>query len=101
MLLGELHGAYMHLPHQRPEILLGLMDAYQSVMWTTRRLGGRGLPIMVARAVQQCAETMDDPVWLGYAAWIRGAATGRLNRAAHYGRSVAAAGESDQPTGLR
>ncbi|MGH3834221.1 MAG: helix-turn-helix domain-containing protein [Pseudonocardiaceae bacterium] len=91
VLLGELHGAYLYLPQQRPEVLLGLMEAYQSVMWTTIRLGARGLPSLVARAVQQCAETLGDPVWLGYAAWIHGAATGPLNRVAHYRRSVAAA----------
>ncbi|MGH3784109.1 MAG: hypothetical protein ACRDRO_26695 [Pseudonocardiaceae bacterium] len=44
-----------------------------------------------ARAVQQCAETLDDPVWLGYAAWLHGNATGRLDRAAQYRRSVTAA----------
>ncbi len=91
VVLGELHGAYVRLPHQRTEILVGLMDAYQSVIWTTTRLGARGLPSLAARAVQQCAETLGDPVWLGYAAWLHGAATGRLNRDAQYRRSVAAA----------
>ncbi|MGH3693458.1 MAG: helix-turn-helix domain-containing protein [Pseudonocardiaceae bacterium] len=91
VVLGELYGAYLRLPDQRREVLLGLMDAYQSVMWTTTRLGDHGLPILAARAVEQCAEELGDPVWLGYAAWIRGAATGSLDRAAHYQRSVAAA----------
>ncbi|MGH4006868.1 MAG: helix-turn-helix domain-containing protein [Pseudonocardiaceae bacterium] len=91
VVLGELHGAYLRLPHQRPEVLVGLMRAYTRAMWTTKRLGDRGLPSLAARAVQQCAETLGDPVWLGYAAWLRGAATGRLDRAAQYRRSVAAA----------
>jgi len=91
VLLGELHGAYVRLPHQRPEVLLGLMNANTSAMWTTKRLGARGLPILAARAVQQCAETLDDPVWLGYAAFLRGDATGQLNRTAHYRRSLVAA----------
>jgi transcriptional regulator with XRE-family HTH domain len=91
VLLGELHGAYLRLPHQRPEVLVGLMRAYARAMWTTKRLGGRGLPSLAARAVQQCAETLDDPLWLGYASYLRGAATGQLDRAAHYRRSVAAA----------
>jgi hypothetical protein len=34
---------------------------------------------------------LDDPVWLGYAAWLRGATTGHLDRDAQYRRSVAAA----------
>ena len=44
--IGDLHGAYLRLPQQRREILLGLMNAYSSAMWTTRRLGGRGLPTL-------------------------------------------------------
>ncbi len=91
VVLGELYGVYLRLPDQRREVLLGLMDAYQSVMWTTTRLGDHGLPILAVRAVEQCAEALGDPVWLGYAAWIRGAATGPLDRPAHYQRSVAAA----------
>ncbi|MGH4007548.1 MAG: helix-turn-helix domain-containing protein [Pseudonocardiaceae bacterium] len=91
VLLGELHGAYVRLPHQRHEVLVGLMRTYASAMWTTKRLGVRGLPGQAARAAQQCAQTLDDLVWLGYAARLRGAATGPLDRAAHYHRSVAAA----------
>ncbi|HEY6424438.1 MAG TPA: helix-turn-helix transcriptional regulator [Pseudonocardiaceae bacterium] len=90
-LIGELLGAYLLLPQRRQEVLLGLMSAYTSAMWTTKRLGGRGLPTLAARAVQQCAEELSDPVWLGYAAWLRGNATGQLDRAAQYRRSVAAA----------
>jgi transcriptional regulator with XRE-family HTH domain len=91
VLLGELHGGYVRIPRQRREVLLGLMTAYTSALWAAQRLGGRGLPIVAARAVRQCAETLDDPVWLGYAAWLRGNATGRLDRAAQYRHSVAAA----------
>ncbi len=89
-LIGELHGAYVRMPHQRPEVLVGLMTAHTSAMWAAKRLGDRGLPSLAARAVQQCAETLDDPVWLGYAAWVRGNGTGRLDRAGQYRRSVAA-----------
>ncbi|MGH3835253.1 MAG: helix-turn-helix domain-containing protein [Pseudonocardiaceae bacterium] len=90
-LLGELHGAHMRMPDRRREILLGLILAYHSAMVITKRFGDRGLPILAARAVQQCAETLDDPAWLGYAAWVRGGATGQLDRDAQYRRSVAAA----------
>jgi transcriptional regulator with XRE-family HTH domain len=89
--IGELHGAYLRLPQQRREVLLGLMSAYSSAMWTTKRLGGRGLPTLAARSVQHCAEALGDPVWLGYAAWLRGNATGQLDRAAQYRRSVTVA----------
>jgi transcriptional regulator with XRE-family HTH domain len=91
MVLGELHGAYVRMPQRRPEVLLGLIRAYARAMWTAKRLGDHGLPSLAARAVQQCAETLDDPLWLGYATYLRGAATGQLDRAAHYRRSVAAA----------
>jgi hypothetical protein len=105
VLIGELQGAYLRLPQQRREVLLGLMMAYNSALVTTRRLGARGLPSLAARAAQQCAETLDDPVWLGFAAWLRGAATGRLDRAGQYRRSVAAAesltGELDSSDALQ
>ena len=90
-LLGELHGAYVRLPQHRREVLLGLITAYSSVMWTTKRLGVRAVPTLAARAVRQCAEALGDPVWLGYAAYLRGDATGALDRAAQYRRCVAAA----------
>lgn len=91
VLLGELHGACVRLPRQRREVLVGLMMAYSSAMWTTKRLGVRGVPSVAARAAQQCAEILDDPVWLGYAAYLRGDASGLIDRALQYRRSVAAA----------
>ncbi|MGH3784107.1 MAG: helix-turn-helix domain-containing protein [Pseudonocardiaceae bacterium] len=90
-LLGELHGAYVRLPQHRREVLLGLITAFSSVVWTTKRLGVRGVPSLAARDVQRCAEELEDPVWLGYAAYLRGDATWHLDRAAQYRRSVAAA----------
>ncbi|MDQ3764204.1 MAG: helix-turn-helix domain-containing protein [Actinomycetota bacterium] len=90
VVIGELHGAYVRMPDQRREVLLGLMTAYSAAMWTTKRLGGRGLPSLAARAVQRCAETLGNPVWVGYAAWLRGFATGQLDWAGQYRRSVAA-----------
>jgi hypothetical protein len=91
VVLGELYGAYLRLPRHRPEALVGLIRAYTSAVITTTGLGAHGLPGAAARAAQQCAETLDDPLWLGYAAFVRGFATGQLNRAVHYRRSVAAA----------
>lgn len=91
VVLGELHSAYVRMPQRRREVLVGLMRAYASAMRTTKRLGGRGLPSLTARAVQRCAETLGDPVWLGYAAHLRGDATGRLDRAGQYQRWVTAA----------
>jgi transcriptional regulator with XRE-family HTH domain len=91
VVLGELYGAYLRLPHYRAEVLVGLIRAYTSAAITTTGLGAHGLPSAAARAAQHCAETLDDPLWMGYAAFVRGFATGQLNRAGHYRRSVAAA----------
>lgn len=90
-LLGQLHAAYVRLPQYRREVLLGLISAYSSAAMMTKRLGVRGLPTLAARAVAQCAHALDEPVWLGYAAWLRAGATGLLDRAAHYRRCVVAA----------
>ncbi len=90
-LLGELHGAYVRLPQHRREVLVGLITAFSSVVSTTKRLGVRGVPSLAARDVPRCAEELNDPVWRGYAAYLRGDATGHLDRAAQYRRSVAAA----------
>ena len=90
-LIGELQAAYVRLPQRRREVLLGLIDAHRVAMRTAKDLGGRGLPGLAARAVQQCAEALDDAAWLGCSAFVRGAATGELDRAAQYRRSVTAA----------
>jgi transcriptional regulator with XRE-family HTH domain len=91
MLLGQLHSAYARMPERRREILLGLISAYSSAAMMTKRLGVRGLPTLAARAIAQCAQALGDPLWLGYAAWLRGAATGQLDRIAQYRRSMTAA----------
>ncbi len=90
-LIGELQAAYVRLPQQRREVLLGLIDAHRVAMRTAKDLGGHGLPGQAARAMQQCAEALEDPVWLGCAAVTRGYATGELDRAGQYRRSVTAA----------
>ncbi len=83
-LIGELQAAYVRLPQRRREVLLGLIDAHRVAILTTKDLGGRGLPGQAARAVQQCAEALDDAAWLGCAAVVRGNATGELDRVAQY-----------------
>jgi transcriptional regulator with XRE-family HTH domain len=90
-LIAELQGAYVRLPQRRREVLLGLIDAHRVAMRTAKDLGGHGLPGMAARAVQQCAEALEDAVWLGCAAVVRGYATGELDPSGQYRRSVAAA----------
>ena len=91
MLIGELQSAYVRLPQRRQEVLLGLIQAHRVAMRITKDLGDRGLPMVAVRAVRQCAEALEDPVWLGCASVTRGYATGEVDRAGQYRRSVAAA----------
>ena len=68
VLIGELQGAYVRLPQRRREVLLGLIQAHRVAMRITKDLGDRGLPMVAVRAVRQCVEALEDPVWLGCAA---------------------------------
>lgn len=79
-LLGELHATYSRDPHRRSDALIGMIACYASAVWVTKRLGGRGLPLLAARAAQQCAELLDSPAWRGFGVWLRGDATGSLSR---------------------
>jgi transcriptional regulator with XRE-family HTH domain len=95
-LLAELHAVYVRDPSHRREALLGLIKAYSSAVWVTKRLGGRGLSLLAAKAAQECAEELDAPAWRGFATWLRGDATGVLSRPQQYNRAV---GMADALTG--
>lgn len=92
-LMAELHAAYVRDAQHRGDALLGLIHCYSSVCWVTKRLGGRGLPILAARLAQQCADELDAPQWHGYTAWLRGDAAGSLSRPRQYARVVGVADE--------
>ncbi|MFE3229831.1 helix-turn-helix domain-containing protein [Nocardia sp. NPDC059228] len=92
-LLGELHAAYVRTPQLRREVLLGMITCYASATWTTKRLGGRGLPLLAARAAQQCADMLESPAWKGFTTWLRGDATGGLSRPEQYRRAMRCADE--------
>lgn len=92
-LLTELHALYARQTAGRPDLLQAMITAYSSLMFVAKRLGGRGLPALAAQMVQRCAEELEAPEWLGYAVWLRGDATGSLNRARQYSRAVQAADE--------
>ena len=92
-LLAELHSAYVRLPALREEVLLGLIDCYSAVCWITRRLGGRGLPLLAARIAQSCADELGTPEWRGYATWLRSQVAGPLSRPQQYRRAVTMAEE--------
>ncbi|MBF6355038.1 helix-turn-helix transcriptional regulator [Nocardia higoensis] len=90
-LLIELHAAYTRRPDLRREVLVGLIRCYYVLAETTKRLGARGLPIMIVKAAQACAEELESPAWLGFAVWLRGSISGSMSRSRQYARAVAAA----------
>ncbi|RJQ74186.1 XRE family transcriptional regulator [Pseudonocardiaceae bacterium YIM PH 21723] len=87
-LLFELHGAYVRYPQHRREVLLGLIHAYSSTAWLTKRFGRGGTPTLAARLAQKAAQRLELPQWLGYAAWLRCDAAGGLSRKTQYKRAV-------------
>jgi len=90
-LLAELHALYVREPRHRRDALLGMVRVYASATWTTKAIGGRGLPSLAARLAYETAETLGEPAWVGFAAWLRADAGGALDRATQYRRSVTAA----------
>ncbi|WNV83043.1 helix-turn-helix transcriptional regulator [Umezawaea sp. Da 62-37] len=92
-LIAELHAVYVRHPQQRHDVLRALIRCYDAAMWTTKRLGGRGLPLLAARLAARCAEELDAPAWRGFAAWLRGDAAGPLSRSQQYHRAVRTADE--------
>lgn len=87
-LLTELHSAYVRRPQWRREVLVGIIRCYYALAQTTKRLGVRGLPIMIVKAAQACAEELESPAWIGFAVWLRGSIAGSLSRSQQYARAV-------------
>ncbi|WP_280314762.1 helix-turn-helix domain-containing protein [Nocardia abscessus] len=87
-LLMELHAAYVRLPQRRREVLVGIIRCYYALANTTKRLGVRGLPIMIVKAASTCAEELDSPAWIGFAVWLRGTIAGSISRTQQYTRAV-------------
>jgi hypothetical protein len=70
-LMTELHTLYVTDPEHRVDVCKALMDRYQMAGVLLKNLGVRGLPSLAAFRAQQVAEELDDPAWLGLAAWVR------------------------------
>lgn len=79
-LMIKLHTLYVTAPEHRVEVCEGLMDCYQATGFTLKNLGVRGLPALAAFRAEQVAEELDDPAWLGLAAWQRALALGETGR---------------------
>ncbi|WP_067566408.1 helix-turn-helix domain-containing protein [Nocardia acidivorans] len=92
-LLLELHAMYVRTPEYREPILIGMIGCYFAMMVMAKRLGVRGLPLLAAKAAQECSEELDSLAWRGAAMWMRGNVTGSLSRPQQYNRAVALADE--------
>lgn len=79
-LLRELHALYVTDPEHRADVLRALKDCYQITGVLLKNLGVRGLPVLASFRAQQVAEELDDPAWLGLAAWVRGFTLGGKGR---------------------
>jgi transcriptional regulator with XRE-family HTH domain len=90
-LLAELHALYVRDPQHRRDVLVALMYAYHAAASLCNNLGVRGLPLLAARLAQNCAQELDEPEWLGYAAYLRGMMGGPHGRQHQYELSVNAA----------
>ncbi|MGH3911512.1 MAG: helix-turn-helix domain-containing protein [Pseudonocardiaceae bacterium] len=80
-LLRELHALYVIDPEHRVDVLTALMDCYQAAGFMLKYLGVRGLPTLAAFRARQVAEELDDPAWLGLAAWLRALTLGEKGSA--------------------
>jgi transcriptional regulator with XRE-family HTH domain len=80
-LLRELHTLYVTDPQRRPDVLRALMDCYHAAGILLKNLGVRGLPALAAYHARRVAEELEDPAWLGLAAWLRASTIGGAGRA--------------------
>jgi transcriptional regulator with XRE-family HTH domain len=92
-LLGELHTLYVTDPDHRAEILRALMDCYHATGVLLKNLGVRGLPSLAAFRARQIAEELNDPAWLGLAAWLKASTLGGKGRPRMLAVSVQGANE--------
>ena len=79
-LLADLHAAVVQEPDHRRDVLVALADAYHAAEELTKTLGIPGLPVLAASHLQSVAEKLEEPAYLGLAAWVRGIAIGSTSR---------------------
>lgn len=90
-LLHELHALYGTDPKYRTDTLQALMDCYHAAGILLKNLGVQGLPTLAAFHAQRVAEELEDPAWLGLAAWLRAYTLGGKTRPRMLELSVQAA----------
>lgn len=95
-LLTELHTLYVTDPARRVDVCTALMDCYHATGVLLKNLGIRGLPSLAAFRARQVAEELDDPAWLGLAAWLRASTLGGKGRPRMLAVSVQGAHELER-----
>jgi transcriptional regulator with XRE-family HTH domain len=95
-LMTELHTLYVTDPAHRADICRALMDCYHAAGVLLKNLGIRGLPSLAAFRAQQVAEELDDPAWLGLAAWLRASTLGGKGRPRMLAVSIQGANELER-----
>ncbi|TCO64455.1 XRE family transcriptional regulator [Actinocrispum wychmicini] len=96
ILPGLLHDLLIYAADDahRRDSLIGLITVYQSAGNMAAWLGARHLGLVAAERIQAAAEALDDPEWLGLAAWARARFMSSLSRPRQYQLAVAAADAS-------
>ncbi len=92
-LMAELHTLYVTDPQRRVDVCKALMDCYHAAGTLLKNLGVRGLPSLAAFRARRVAEELDDPAWLGLAAWLRAQTLGGNGRPRMLAVSVSGAQE--------
>jgi transcriptional regulator with XRE-family HTH domain len=92
-LIAELHTLYVTDPDHRTEILCALMDCYVATGFLLKHQGVYGLPSLAAFRARHVAEELDDPAWLGLAAFLKASTLGGKARPRMLVLSMQAANE--------
>lgn len=82
--------SYAVVGDHRAEALRGLISAYHAAGNLAGRLGARHLAYVAAERVTQAAELLDEPEWMGVAAWTRAQFVSSISRSRQYKLAVAA-----------
>ena len=92
-LIAELHAVHDGDPQNRRHALEGLMHVYHAAAVLTKNQGTKGLPQLAAFHARRVAEELEEPQWLGHAAWLKTFAAGSSGRSRQYEISQRAASD--------
>jgi transcriptional regulator with XRE-family HTH domain len=85
----------------RRDALIGLVSVYKAAAYLAHDLGVIGLPVLAVERMREVAAELDDPVWIGYAAYQRAQLLSGGNRARQYELAVGVADMSSSRIEVR